>query len=138
ACEELLPHPLTLRRLRLSIRAEAAPALTGDGGLRAELVSRLSFALTSAQKRVVGEIERDLAGTTPMLRLGQGDVGSGKTVGAGGAAEAPDGGWRRWPSVSRPRGDISARSGRRPSCSRSSTSRASTRGWIRSDCASRA
>jgi ATP-dependent DNA helicase RecG len=80
AFEELLAHHLSLRRLRLSIRAEAAPALTGDGGLRAELVSRLSFALTSAQKRVVGEIERDLAGTTPMLRLVQGDVGSGKTV----------------------------------------------------------
>jgi ATP-dependent DNA helicase RecG len=80
AFEELLAHHLSLRRLRMSIRAEAAPMLAGDGRLRAELRSRLPFELTGAQKRVVAEIERDLAGTTPMLRLVQGDVGSGKTV----------------------------------------------------------
>lgn len=48
---------------------------------RAErLVAALPFALTAAQRRVVGEIERDMAAPHPMHRLVQGDVGSGKTV----------------------------------------------------------
>ncbi len=80
AFEELLAHHLSLRRLRLSIRAETAPALHGDHRLRTGLLARLPFDLTTAQRRVIDEIERDLARATPMLRLVQGDVGSGKTV----------------------------------------------------------
>ncbi len=45
-----------------------------------EFIEKLPFPLTGAQKRVIGEIEGDLSGTTPMNRLVQGDVGSGKTI----------------------------------------------------------
>ncbi|MGA9421275.1 MAG: ATP-dependent DNA helicase RecG, partial [Rhodanobacteraceae bacterium] len=57
-----------------------APALAGDGRLRSALLGRLPFRLTRAQQRVVAEIVADLAQPLPMLRLVQGDVGSGKTV----------------------------------------------------------
>jgi ATP-dependent DNA helicase RecG len=80
AFEELLTHHLSLKRLREQLRRHRASALRGDGALRAALRTRLPFALTRAQERVVGEIERDLGTAAPMLRLVQGDVGSGKTV----------------------------------------------------------
>jgi ATP-dependent DNA helicase RecG len=54
--------------------------LDGGGHLRKKFVDQLAFALTKAQKRVATEIVNDLATTQPMLRLVQGDVGSGKTV----------------------------------------------------------
>ncbi|MGB5345551.1 MAG: ATP-dependent DNA helicase RecG [Woeseia sp.] len=78
--EELLAHYLSLRNLRRLAQQEAAPAL----GTRTELVTRfirsLPFTLTSAQRRVVDEILHDLRESHPMMRLIQGDVGSGKTV----------------------------------------------------------
>ncbi len=80
AFEELLTHHLSLRRLRARVREHAARPLAGDRRLRERLRTILPFALTTAQRRVVAEIERDLAATEPMLRLVQGDVGSGKTV----------------------------------------------------------
>jgi ATP-dependent DNA helicase RecG len=80
AFEELLAHQLGLRRLRARQRRLAAPALKVSGELARRFVSRLPFALTAAQLRVGREIARDLAGSHPMLRLVQGDVGSGKTV----------------------------------------------------------
>ena len=80
AFEELLTHHLGLKRLRAQVRRHAAPPLHGDGRLREALVVSLPFALTAAQRRVDGEIIGDLAQATPMLRLVQGDVGSGKTV----------------------------------------------------------
>ncbi len=80
AFEELLTHHLGLKRLRAQVRRHAAPVLHGDGRLRAALVGSLPFALTAAQHRVDAEIIGDLALATPMLRLVQGDVGSGKTV----------------------------------------------------------
>jgi ATP-dependent DNA helicase RecG len=80
AFEELLTHHLSLKRLREQVRRHAAPRLCGDGHLRDALVAALPFALTGAQQRVDAEIARDLAQVTPMLRLVQGDVGSGKTV----------------------------------------------------------
>ncbi|MBO9664294.1 ATP-dependent DNA helicase RecG [Dokdonella sp.] len=80
AFEELLTHHLGLKRLRAQVRRHSAPVLTGDGRLRRALRAQLPFALTSAQQRVVAEIERDLGVAAPMLRLVQGDVGSGKTV----------------------------------------------------------
>src|SRR6202012_3459600 len=57
-----------------------APVLDGSGELRAQFLKNLPFAPTSAQKRVAAEIVNDLANDKPMLRLVQGDVGSGKTV----------------------------------------------------------
>jgi ATP-dependent DNA helicase RecG len=88
AFEELLTHHLSLRRLRDRVRRHAAHALAGDGTLRAALRARLPYTLTAAQRRVVAEIECDLARPVPMLRLVQGDVGSGKTVVAALAALA--------------------------------------------------
>ncbi len=80
AFEELLSHHLSLRQLRNSVRRQAAQALTGDGHLRRRLLAALPYALTAAQRRVGGEIAADLRASEPMLRLVQGDVGSGKTV----------------------------------------------------------
>jgi ATP-dependent DNA helicase RecG len=80
AFEELLAHHLSLKRLRAQVRRQPAPALAGDGRLRSALRANLPFALTGAQQRVSAEVDADLAKPAPMLRLVQGDVGSGKTV----------------------------------------------------------
>jgi len=80
AFEELLAHQISLRQLRARSRRTPAPPLAGDGELRARLLDALPFKLTGAQHRVAEEIARDLAAHRPMLRLVQGDVGSGKTV----------------------------------------------------------
>ncbi|MEG3157509.1 ATP-dependent DNA helicase RecG [Lysobacter zhanggongensis] len=77
--EELLAHHLSLRRQRIAQQAHAAPVLHDDT-LAARLRASLPFSLTGAQQRVFGEILADLAQPSPMLRLVQGDVGSGKTV----------------------------------------------------------
>jgi ATP-dependent DNA helicase RecG len=88
AFEELLTHHLSLKRLRAQVREHGAPRLRGHGRLRKALLEDLPFALTGAQRRVCGEIASDLARAEPMLRLVQGDVGSGKTVVAAWAALA--------------------------------------------------
>jgi ATP-dependent DNA helicase RecG len=80
AFEELLAHQLSLRQLREEIRADAAWPLTPPGALAQRFRAGLGFALTGAQQRVLAEITADLAAASPMLRLVQGDVGSGKTV----------------------------------------------------------
>ncbi len=80
AFEELLTHHLSLKRLRAQIRQRRAPVLRGGGEQRSAFIAQLPFALTGAQQRVLEEIARDLASAKPMLRLVQGDVGSGKTV----------------------------------------------------------
>ncbi len=80
AFEELLAHHLSLRRQRIALQQHAAPALPGPGRLVTRLRDSLPFALTGAQQRVFDQIRRDLAQPHPMLRLVQGDVGSGKTV----------------------------------------------------------
>ncbi len=80
ALEELLAHQLSLRQVRLRIQADGAPTLPSGRGLQARFVAQLPFALTGAQRRVLDEIARDLETPLPMLRLVQGDVGSGKTV----------------------------------------------------------
>jgi len=85
AFEELLAHQLSLRRLRERTRRQAAPPLAGSG-LSQRFLERLPFTLTGAQQRVLAEIADDLAQPRPMLRLLQGDVGSGKTVVAAAAA----------------------------------------------------
>ena len=80
ALEELLAHHLSLRRQRIALQSFSAPALVDDGGLVARLQASLPFALTGAQQRVFAQIRADLGRAAPMLRLVQGDVGSGKTV----------------------------------------------------------
>jgi ATP-dependent DNA helicase RecG len=88
AFEELLTQHLTLRRMRAAVKKRKSPALKSAGTLRDGLLAALPFALTKAQSRVSKEVARDLARTHPMLRLVQGDVGSGKTVVAALAALA--------------------------------------------------
>lgn len=80
ALEELLAHHLSLRRQRIALQAHHAPPLAGAGRLAKALLKQLPFALTGAQQRVFAQIRQDLARPSPMLRLVQGDVGSGKTV----------------------------------------------------------
>ncbi|WP_275287342.1 ATP-dependent DNA helicase RecG [Halomonas elongata] len=86
ALEELLAHQLSLREVRLRIQRDGAPPLPDGRGLQARFLTQLPFSLTGAQRRVLDEIRADLAGEMPMLRLVQGDVGSGKTVVAAMAA----------------------------------------------------
>lgn len=78
--EELVAHQMGLLQRRDRQRHTAAPALTCDDDLSRQLLSALPFALTGAQQRVIGEIHHDLGQRRAMLRLVQGDVGSGKTV----------------------------------------------------------
>jgi len=80
AFEELLAHQLGLRKLRRQLRKTLAPTMGGSGELVQGLLQQLPFQLTSAQQRVVQEISKDLNQPHPMMRLIQGDVGSGKTV----------------------------------------------------------
>jgi ATP-dependent DNA helicase RecG len=80
AFEELLAHYLSLRNLRTLAATNAAPALPGGSDEVNAFVHNLPFELTGAQQRVVAEILADLARPHPMMRLIQGDVGSGKTV----------------------------------------------------------
>lgn len=80
AFEELLAHQLSLRALRQRKQRVLAPALAGDGHLQRRFLEQLPFRLTRAQQRVGEEIAADLQRAHPMMRLVQGDVGSGKTV----------------------------------------------------------
>lgn len=80
AIEELLAHQLSLRRQRIALQRHHAPALDGAGALASRLEDSLPFALTAAQHRVFAQVREDLSQPRPMLRLVQGDVGSGKTV----------------------------------------------------------
>ncbi len=94
--EELLAQQLSQRQARREREALRAPALRAQpGGLPERLLAALPFGLTGAQNRVVAEIAADLAQPSPMHRLLQGDVGSGKTVVAAmAAAVAIDSGWQ--------------------------------------------
>ncbi len=78
AYDELFANSLALMLVRDANKGRRGRALQGDGSLRGKL--DLPFALTGAQSRSIGEIEGDIAQGAPMLRLLQGDVGSGKTV----------------------------------------------------------
>ena len=88
AFEELLAHHLSLLLLRRETQADGATGLRIDPAVEAHFVQGLGFSLTRAQRRVVDEIMADIAKPVPMLRLVQGDVGSGKTVVAALAALA--------------------------------------------------
>ncbi len=78
--DELLAQQLSLARAHAARRARTAPVLKTRGALVERFLAQLPFTLTTAQARVVREIEADLARPHPMQRLLQGDVGSGKTV----------------------------------------------------------
>ncbi|TDJ27862.1 MAG: ATP-dependent DNA helicase RecG [Gammaproteobacteria bacterium] len=86
ALEELVAQRLSLLRINLGRQRERATALSDDGKLVAKFRRQLPFTLTGAQERVLTAILKDLRHDTPMHRLLQGDVGSGKTVIAAAAA----------------------------------------------------
>ena len=86
AQEELVAHQLSMRELRRRHRERAAPALQDAQGLLDRFLNQLAFTPTRAQVRVIEELRADLASAKPMLRLVQGDVGSGKTLVAAAAA----------------------------------------------------
>ncbi len=78
AYDELFANQLAMRLVRAALDQRRSTPIIGDGRLISAL--RLPFALTGAQQRVNGEIEGDMVQPRPMLRLLQGDVGSGKTM----------------------------------------------------------
>jgi ATP-dependent DNA helicase RecG len=86
ALEEMLAHHLSLRRVRERSRAESAIPLPVAAQLRDEFLNGLEFRLTGDQRQALDDIETDLAGDHPMMRLVQGDVGCGKTVVAAASA----------------------------------------------------
>ena len=77
--EELLANQLALKRLKRHTKKEPATVLA-NRLLKESLIKNLPFKLTKSQARVVEEIEMDLEKNRPMMRLLQGDVGSGKTI----------------------------------------------------------
>ncbi len=78
--EELLAHNLSMLKLRASSDHHPAVSLVIDQQLEKKFLSSLAFSPTGAQARVTGEIRNDLLKQMPMMRLVQGDVGSGKTL----------------------------------------------------------
>ncbi len=78
--EELLAHQLCMRLLRKQTKAAPGARIEAVLPAAARLQEKLPFAMTGAQRRVISDIAHDLAAGKPMLRLIQGDVGSGKTV----------------------------------------------------------
>ena len=79
AYDELLAHQLAMALARTLKRARAGRPTEGDGRLRSQALQRFGYAPTPSQTRALDEIDRDLAAPQRMLRLLQGDVGSGKT-----------------------------------------------------------
>ncbi len=98
--EELVAHRLSVQQIRNDIKKQTAAVIepgvaSGEATLCEQLLASLPFPLTGAQLRVIDDIKRDLALGNPMLRLVQGDVGSGKTlVAAAAAALAVDAGYQ--------------------------------------------
>ena len=80
AYDELLASQLALVLVRADMRKSAGRASTGDGRLTQAIESALPYSLTGAQRFAIAEIAGDLAAPERMLRLLQGDVGSGKTI----------------------------------------------------------
>ncbi|QDP18725.1 ATP-dependent DNA helicase RecG [Sphingomonas xanthus] len=78
AYDEIFANQLALMLLRQVAQRKRGRPLQGDGRLSRQL--RLPYRLTGSQQRVIGEIRGDMAQERPMLRLLQGDVGSGKTL----------------------------------------------------------
>ena len=80
AYDELLANQLTLALIRQAAQKQAGHPIAGDGRLREKIMTGLSFSLTDSQNEALTEIESDMASEYRMLRLLQGDVGSGKTI----------------------------------------------------------
>lgn len=80
AYDELLANQLALMLSRLRMRRQAGRSITSDGRLRDRLIAALPFRLTPSQIMALAEISGDMASPGRMLRLLQGDVGSGKTI----------------------------------------------------------
>ena len=80
ALEELVAHQLSLLSRRARTHEKTSAPVNSQGKLADTITSQLPFTLTDAQQRVCEEILADLRKSTPMLRLLQGDVGSGKTL----------------------------------------------------------
>ena len=80
AYDELLANQLALAIVRESFKAQRGRPVKGDGRLRERIIAALPFALTNSQRTALNEIEADMGAPRRMLRLLQGDVGSGKTV----------------------------------------------------------
>jgi len=80
AYDELLANQLALMLIRAQLRGPTGRRMAGDGKLRARAIAALPFALTDGQLTALDEIEKDMASDKRMLRLLQGDVGSGKTI----------------------------------------------------------
>ena len=80
AYDELLANQLALLLIRANLRVIRGRAITSTGTLKAKAIAALPFALTDPQMQVLAEIEQDMGSDKRMLRLLQGDVGSGKTV----------------------------------------------------------
>lgn len=80
AYDELLANQLALGLVRLRMRRLPGRVVKGDGHLRAKVLAALPYELTGAQKRSLAEIDADAMSDRRMLRLLQGDVGSGKTI----------------------------------------------------------
>lgn len=78
--EELLAQNLSMLQLRQKMKKHPAVHLAAKTDLTDTFLSQLPFSPTHAQQRVVGEIQQDLSQPSPMMRLVQGDVGSGKTL----------------------------------------------------------
>ncbi len=80
AFDELLANQLALALVRQHQRRTAGRVLIGDGAKQRQLIDALPFVMTGSQRQALAEITQDLASPHRMLRLLQGDVGSGKTV----------------------------------------------------------
>jgi ATP-dependent DNA helicase RecG len=80
AYDELLAGQLALALVRKSFKQQPGRSIVGDGRIRSAIADALPFALTGSQRHALKEIAEDMAAPYRMLRLLQGDVGSGKTV----------------------------------------------------------
>ncbi|MGE0605445.1 MAG: ATP-dependent DNA helicase RecG, partial [Xanthobacteraceae bacterium] len=80
AYDELLAHQLALSLVRSDMKRDPGRAHRASGALQAKIEAALPFSLTNSQRQAVEDIKRDLSSDQRMLRLLQGDVGSGKTL----------------------------------------------------------
>ena len=80
AYDELLAGQLALAIVRQGQKSQRGRPINGDGRIRARIIAALPFSLTNSQRTALTEISADMAAPHRMLRLLQGDVGSGKTV----------------------------------------------------------
>ncbi|PID51379.1 MAG: ATP-dependent DNA helicase RecG [Pasteurellales bacterium] len=78
--EELLAHNLAMQQIKVGVKQHLAESLHYQTAIKQQFLATLPFSPTNAQNKVVLDIERDLAKPQPMMRLVQGDVGSGKTL----------------------------------------------------------